>query len=119
MTAANQDDVNGAPHRCEVMGTCLDDIRIPIEYQPIYRAYVIWLERPSGKDSGLAQEIFFCPWCGQALPASLDVQLYDELTDLNQGELDDYREAIERAPEAYHSAAWWRGRYDREGKLLS
>ena len=100
------------------MLACLSDPSVPVDYRPRYREYVLWIERPEGREFGRAQLLAYCPWCGQELPTSLRDHLFDELDEVEGGELDDYFAALETAPGKYQSDAWWRGRYDWHGKKI-
>lgn len=97
------------------MLACLKDPIVPVAYRSHFREYFFWIEKPTELNFGMAQSFAFCPFCGLALPASLREQLFDELEELHDGEVDDYFNALELAPDRYKSDEWWRGRYDAHG----
>lgn len=106
------------PHLCEVMAASIADPRVPVEYRPQFREYVVLMVEPSGERVQHVQGLFYCPWCGQALPSSLREQLFDELDRLSPSEIDDYFVALDEAPDQYRTGAWWQGRYDSNGNDL-
>lgn len=84
------------PHACAGMETNVRDVRVPLDYHPEIRAYGVPLA-----GAGADQLLFFCPFCGVALPATLQDQRADRLDELGH-------EWGEPVPEPYDSDRWWR-----------
>ena len=64
-----------------------------VEYDARFDSY--WVET-----GGLRQDLFFCPWCGEKLPASQQDRWFDDLED--QG-FDPFSDPV---PEPYRTGAW-------------
>ncbi len=63
-----------APHMCEEMAECFEDVRNMIAYLPWAREYgirVIDPGRPLDDQPQRVRPIHYCPWCGDRLPPSL------------------------------------------------
>ena len=76
----------------------LDDERMPVEYLPNMREYVLVIDGP------MVDLIAHCPWCGSTLPDSLRDRFFDELDNLGL-EVED-----PAVPEEFRSDEWWRAR---------
>lgn len=50
---------------CNSMKSCVEDIRIPFDYNDDRNTYFIPFQYPSW---GVTEEISYCPWCGVKLP---------------------------------------------------
>lgn len=114
MTSPAFSDADRPPHQCDVMRSVLEDPRVPVVYNAVFREYSIPLASPSDA----IQQLFYCPWCGALLPASLRIQVFDEVEELNGEEPDDYFDMLRDAPEPFHSGRWWYGRYDWAGNQV-
>jgi len=92
-------------HCCDLMGLFLEDIRIPIQYSPVYREYSIPLLY-KGKITAL-QRIFYCPWCNIKLPTSLRADWFNILE--QEYNLDDPwdLEQEKLVPEEFKTDEWW------------
>ena len=89
-------DPSRLPHACELMLVSLGDSRVPIEYEPLLRAYRL----PLSDETEISQRIWFCPFCGAELPPDLRDAYGDALEALGLEFFDD-------PPEPYRSDAWW------------
>jgi hypothetical protein len=86
------------PHACEQMLDALNDPRIPVVYDEIFREYGI----TDCEESSIMQVISYCPWCGTPLPSSLRDAWFDRLDKLGLDPGD------ERIPKDMATSAWWR-----------
>lgn len=89
--------MNTPPHLCEVMRTVLLEDETPVVYNPKFREYDIELE-----DSEVRQGIYFCPWCGAALPGSLRNEWFEMLDELGLEPEDE-----SEIPIQMKSDRWW------------
>lgn len=87
------------PHACSDMVIQITDEAVPLVYDPRFREYALVVG-----DSEVRQMLFFCPWCGTELPASLRHTFFDEMDRLGV----DF--PAEAPPQQYASDAWWRAR---------
>jgi hypothetical protein len=88
----------------------LHDPELPLNYQPIFRRYIIPLRGPRGRSSTAFQQIFFCPWCRTKLPESLEETYYEILEKeygIPQG-LDIKNDR--RIPKEFKTDEWWKKR---------
>lgn len=95
-------------HYCELMIECLRDTRVQIRYNPQLREYFIPL---LWKGKSVANQcLFYCPWCGDALPASLRNQYFDILA--TEYGVDDPFDPQQKKliPDEFNSDAWWKNR---------
>jgi len=104
-------------HCCKDMDFFLDERRVAIYYNPIYREYFIKLwSYPDGKHS-----IYHCPWCGCKFPKSLINEYFNTLEkEYNISYLRDINRYIEHIgfcdeierelPEEFKSDKWWKKR---------
>lgn len=51
---------------CKLLNISIEDPRVTVLYLSHFREYSIYL-----KDGVIAQNIFYCPWCGVKLPGDL------------------------------------------------
>jgi len=87
-------------HCCEQMSFFIEEGKITLGYNSVYREYFIELKHTNGK-----QLIHYCPWCGTALPESLRNKWFDILEE--QYNIDDPLEDEHKIPEEFKSDAWW------------
>lgn len=104
-------------HCCELMQHYLDEKKVAIYYNPVFREYYIKQKSfPDGK-----QVIYNCPWCGYEFPESLINEYYDtlkrEYNILYNSFFKKYYEALENfdeidreLPEEFKSDEWWKKR---------
>jgi hypothetical protein len=88
------------------MTECTHHPDIPLNYQPVFRRYIIPLIGPTAD----FQQIFFCPWCGIKLPESLE-EIYYEILEKEHGiaqGLDIQNDR--RIPKEFKSNEWWKKR---------
>jgi hypothetical protein len=85
-------------HDCPDHPNSFDCADCLIHYSPKFREYGLIVH--DGGSSTI--EIRFCPWCGQALPASLRDEWFAELRKLGI--------EPENAPEEFRTGAWHQGR---------
>lgn len=71
--------------------------KLEIYYSPYRRSFAI-----GGKETGLRQEILFCPWTGRQLPSSLSEKFSALLESRDLSALEP-----ESWPEEWRSEAWW------------
>ena len=74
----------------------VNDDRIPVEYDPLWREYYIPLT-----DGVAAQRLFYCPWSGDLLPESLRGEWFRRIWALG---LEQEDEAI---PDSLRRPGWW------------
>ncbi len=92
-------------HCCELMNLFLNDSRIPINYNAIFRYYYLPV-----KGASAIQCLLFCPWCGNKLPKELNEEyyaiFYDELN------LKEAKNLLDTPglPEEFKSDEWWKKR---------
>ena len=87
-------------HCCTEMARHLEEGEVAIVYLDHFREYGIRV-----LDGGSAlQSIYFCPWSGDRLPASLRAQWFDIVEDFGM-EPDD-----PNLPSELQSGEWWRKR---------
>jgi len=108
-------------HCCEEMKYCLEERRVLVYYNPLFREYFTGMKSyPWGK-----QVIYGCPWCGRKFPVSLVDRyielllqeheiLYYSITGEYFNEAEDsnlpYRLQREDIPEEFKSDEWWKKR---------
>jgi len=112
--------VKNTEHCCELMQHYLDEKKVAIYFNPIFREYFIKLRSfLNGKHT-----IYNCPWCGCEFPDSLVKKyyevlegeyniLYEPLTNKYYEVLDDskeYEEIGRDLPEEFKSDEWWKKR---------
>ncbi|CAC9580370.1 hypothetical protein BPUTSESOX_747 [uncultured Gammaproteobacteria bacterium] len=68
-------------HCCKEIGFFLEEDKVRISYNNIFREYSIEL------NSNATQLIYYCPWCGSKLPKSLDDEYLNKLEKLGYGDL--------------------------------
>ena len=93
---------------CDLMRICLEDIRVQIKYNPIFREYFIPLLY---KEELVAKQgILYCPWCGSSLPKSLRDPYFDILE--TEYGIDDTcgLQQEKLIPEEFKTDAWWKKR---------
>ncbi|MGC2310117.1 MAG: hypothetical protein WA432_00655 [Candidatus Babeliaceae bacterium] len=93
-------------HCCDMMTECTHDSRVPLNYQPQFRRYIVSLTGPNAD----FRQILFCPWCDTKLPESLEDTYYEILDKeygLTQG-LDIQNDR--RIPQEFKSDEWWKKR---------
>lgn len=78
------------------MLAALEDVHVPIEYEPRLRAYRLRLDG----ETNASQRISFCPFCGAGLPPDLRDEYGDALEALGL-------EFFDEPPEPFLSDAWW------------
>lgn len=103
----SQEEQNPPLHCCDYMDYVLEDCRIPLEYIPIFREYII----PAAY-SYQGRQIHFCGWCGSKLPSSLR-HTYFELLELTQSPQENFARLAQmqqQLPEEFKSDAWWKNR---------
>jgi len=95
----------------------LEEKRVAIYYNPIYREYYIKLwSYPEGKHA-----VYYCPWCGYEFPQSLIKDYFDTLDKEYKiwyidgkhvkASEDATKESIEvELPEEFESDKWWKKR---------
>ena len=91
---------------CEDMEYSLNDLQVPLKYDPIFREYYMPLIKSSSKDL-----IYFCPWCAAELPKGLRDEWLNIIE--NEYNLDPFVIAIEKSkefPEEFKSDQWWKKR---------
>lgn len=106
---------------CSQMKRCLEDKRITIFYDPVFREHYIAVlnwplkkkEIKSLKDifDIIHQGINHCPWCGTNLPSSLRGAYFETLE--NEYKLDVDIFSIKdnpNIPEEFKSDEWWKKR---------
>ena len=100
------------PHSCEKSDLALDDPHIAYVYRPRPREFAILIckTRELVEDHHLLMTVSHCPWCGETLPGSLRVQLFDTIEEvLGHDEFsifDDYP----KIPKEFGDDSWWRSR---------
>ena len=73
----------------------------PIVYCSRFDEYILSL--PESRDAGMI--LYYCPWCGQKLPASKRRKWFDELDSMGiEFSLFD----TDQVPPSYLSDAWWK-----------
>jgi hypothetical protein len=82
------------------MAEFLDDVRIPLNYNPILREYNIPLKKSSAQ-----QAIFYCPWSGTKLPKSVREEYFRILEE--EYNIDSSTKDI---PKELKSDIWWKKR---------
>lgn len=87
------------------MDLFLNDERIPILYEAIYKEYKMPLFYKN-KIEGM-QHLFFCPWCGVKLPKSLRhewINILENEYHINNPMRDEQAELI---PIEFKTKEWW------------
>ncbi|GFM38039.1 DUF6980 family protein [Desulfovibrio psychrotolerans] len=97
-------------HCCEWMDSFLQDDSINIHYDEVLREYYVIID-----ECAAVQCIFYCPWCGVKLPASLR-DVYFGLIWEKYG--DDVDVDCELLPIEMRSSAWWKNRKEIITELL-
>ena len=104
-------------HCCEKMNFFLNEQKIAIYYNPIYREYFIRLwSYPAAK-----HVIYACPWCGYTFKPSLIDKYFEILESEYKIVYNDYLERYFEAredeydieinlPEEFKSDIWWKKR---------
>ena len=92
-------------HCCSLMNDFLDDRRVQIFYSPQMREYYIPL-----KYHPAVQGIFYCPWCGKELPASLREKLYEILEQEYGIDPDPDFEKTKGLHKEFLTDEWWKKR---------
>jgi hypothetical protein len=72
--------------------------KIAVFYNPSRRSFSI-----GSYDTGMRQEIYYCPWTGKRLPRSLAAKFSDMLREKDLSALEP-----ETWPEEWRSEEWWR-----------
>lgn len=93
------------PHACPMLKLALEERELGLRYNPRFREY--GLEYRDGGSS--FQLLYFCPFCGAALPGSLRDAWFERLDSLGLDVGDD-------VPEDLVSDSWWK---DRRGVSAS
>ena len=110
---------NKSQHCCKSMDFFLDEEKVAIYYNPIYREYFIRLwSYPNAK-----HVIYFCPWCGKEFSTSLINKYFETLSkEYNiyhcdfSGEYYEWHEENPeeeketKLPEEFKSDEWWKKR---------
>lgn len=106
-------------HCCKFMDFLLDENKVAIYYNPIYKEYFIRLwSYPNAK-----HVIYYCPWCGHEFTPSLINEYFDTLQkeyNINYCDCLDYyfewheekpeEEKEIELPEEFKSDEWWKKR---------
>lgn len=87
-------------HCCDLMCAFLEDKRINVFYDEVFREYYTKL-RGGG---GVLQRFFYCPWCGKKLPDSLR-SVYHELLWEKFGDDVDIEDMD--IPIEFKTSLWW------------
>ncbi len=95
-------------HCCELMDEFLEDIRIPLNYDPVFREYLMPLSY-RGKITAL-QGLDYCPWCGTKLPKSVREEWFDILEKEYGIDHPRYDEQEKLIPEEFKTDEWWKKR---------
>ena len=88
---------------CKEIGLFIDDSRDPIEYDPVYRMYLIRFE-----SYGNIIWFSYCPFCGSKLPKHLKDEWWDILYEMGYEPFDDKDSG--KIPEEFKSDEWWKKR---------
>ena len=83
---------------CPRMSDAVNDLDLPIVFEPKYREYGIRVL--DGGSSSLG--ITFCPWCGEQLPDSLRNEWFERLEKMG---IDPYGKGI---PAEFMDERWYR-----------
>ena len=108
-----------ADHCCDEMKYYLEERRVLIYYNPLFREYFIGVKSyPWGK-----QAIYCCPWCGKKFPSSLVDRYIDVLSEeyeilyypvtgeyFNDSEDISVSYKVENIPKEFKSDEWWKKR---------
>lgn len=95
-------------HCCEQMQTSVDDERVQIGYEPIYREYFIPLLY-KGKIIAI-QCLNCCPWCAKKLPTNLTDEWFEILQKEYGLDDPDSKEQSKLVPEEFKTDEWWKKR---------
>lgn len=83
----------------------LEEGKVPINYNCIFREYAIYLN-----DIVALQGLLYCPWCGTKLPSRLGEKYFEILTqEYNISDPYDKKQA-KSIPEEFKSDKWWKKR---------
>lgn len=90
-------------HCCSTLTRFIEDPRLDINYDEVFRRYYIHLISGHSATQGL----FYCPWCGQKFPEELSEEYHNILWEIF-GEDTDLDEID--VPEEFKSSQWWERR---------
>ncbi len=94
---------------CSTLELCINEPRVPISYNPIFREYNINSKECQGK---IGYRMNVCFWCGKDLPKDVRTEFFDIFYDeLKLGDVE--RSPITKTPglpEEFKSDEWWKKR---------
>jgi hypothetical protein len=97
----------GYKHCCSAISANLEDYRVPIDFDPIFRSYFIPFMWPDRQATCLS----FCPWCGIKFSKSLEDE-FEEIVAKEYGLKGNALELLlhNDLPEEFKDESWWQKR---------
>ena len=93
-------------HCCRNMDCCVVDIRVPIEYVPVFREYRLRNDASEYE----SHVITYCPWCGRKFPRNLREVWLETLA--SEYTLDPHIDMLynPELPDEFKDDTWWKNR---------
>ena len=94
-------------HCCSSMDYIFQDQRIPLEYIPVFREYIVPATYAYQGD-----QIFYCSWCGAKLPSSVRENYFNTLKkEFNiPTTITELAAIYHHLPSEFKSDKWWKKR---------